>query len=63
MRRLEIGERGEVGGPGKALDAGGGVSRRRRRSLCPVVSALGQLPLSNPSRHMENGVMKQRSED
>lgn len=34
-----------------------------RRSLCPVASALGQLPFSNPSRHMENGVMKQRSED
>lgn len=34
-----------------------------RRSLCPLVSALGQLPLSNPCRHMDNGVMKQRSED
>lgn len=41
----------------------GGSGKGVRRSLCPVALALGQLPLSNPSRHMENGVMKQRSDD
>lgn len=40
-----------------------GSRRAPRRSACPVAPALGQLPLSIPSRHTENGVMKQCSED
>lgn len=50
-------------------EAAGGLRRsrsRRRRwggSARPVVSASGQLPLSNPSGHLEDGMMRQRSED
>lgn len=35
----------------------------RGGSARPVVSASGQLPLSNPSGHLEDGMMRQRSED
>lgn len=62
-RWLEKGDTGEVGGQEDFGCSWWREAAEECGSLCPVASALGQLPLSNPSRHMENGVMKQRSED
>lgn len=45
-------------GWGGGVCGGGGEGQRP-----PVVSASGQLPLSNPSGHLEDGMMRQRSED
>lgn len=62
VRWLEKGETGEVGGQ-EGVGCCFWMKAAEHLGMSPCAFGLGQFSLRNPSRHMENGVMKQRSED